>query len=238
MALQQDERAHPTLGASLNQTAFRLTALSARLGPRATVERDLQEALRAQTQFIEFTPRESIFRKLFPYAEGAWRARINVMNGEYAAALEESTRIAAHVRKIEIPPDDLNAGDIRANFTRNVLLTAATAAIKSNRYPEGETAARELLELPPDPVAFGDPKDDSALARMLLGHAIALLLMWVRFSSKARRRSTCVRGTAGPGPAPAPARQAPRGRRSALASARSKGRNRRCNPSVRRRCKS
>ena len=44
MALQQDERAHPTLGASLNQTAFRLTALSARLGPRATVERDLQEA--------------------------------------------------------------------------------------------------------------------------------------------------------------------------------------------------
>jgi len=56
--------------------------------------------------------------------------------------------------------------------------------------------------------------------------------------SKARRRSTCVRGTAGPGPAPAPARQAPRGRRSASASARSKGRNRRCNPSVRRRCKS
>ena len=53
MALQQDERAHPTLGASLNQMAFRLTALSARLGPRATAERDLQEALRAQTQFIE-----------------------------------------------------------------------------------------------------------------------------------------------------------------------------------------
>ena len=173
MALQQDERAHPTLGASLNQTAFRLTALSARLGPRATVERDLQEALRAQTQFIEFTPKEGIFRKLFPYAEGAWRARINVMNGEYAAALEESTRIAAHVRKIEIPPDNLNAGDFRANFMRNVLLTAATAAIKSNRYAEGETAARELFELPPDPVAFGDPQDDSALARTLLAHAIA-----------------------------------------------------------------
>ncbi len=56
---------------------------------------------------------------------------------------------------------------------RNVLLTAATAAIKSNRYAEGETAARELLELPPDPVAFGDPQDDSALARTLLAHAIA-----------------------------------------------------------------
>jgi tetratricopeptide (TPR) repeat protein len=172
MALPQDERAHPTLGASLNQMAFRLTALSARLGPRGTAERDLQEAMRAQTQFINFTPRESISRKLLPYAEGAWRARINVMNGEYAAALEEATRIAAHVRKIEIPPDDLNARDIRANFTRNVLLTAATAAIKSNRYPEGETAARELLELPPDPVAFGDPQDDSALARMLLAHSI------------------------------------------------------------------
>jgi tetratricopeptide (TPR) repeat protein len=173
MALQQDERAHPTLGASLSVMAFRLTALSARLGPRGTAERDLQEALRAQTQFIEFTPRESISRKLFPYAEGSWRSRINVMNGEYAAALEEATRIAAHIRKIEIPPDNLNASDVRANFMRNVLLTAATAAIKSGRYAEGETAARELVELPPDPVAFGDPEDDRALARTLLAHAIA-----------------------------------------------------------------
>jgi hypothetical protein len=112
-----------------------------------TAERDLQEALRAQTQFIEFTPPESIFRKLFPYVEDAWRARINLVNGEYAAALEEATRIATHVRKIEIPSDDLTAGDIRANFMRNALLTAATAAITSNRYPEGETAARELRTL-------------------------------------------------------------------------------------------
>jgi hypothetical protein len=95
------------------------------------------------------------------------------MNGEYAAALEEATRIAADVRKIEIPPDNLNARDVRANFMRNVLLTAATAAIKSGRYAEGETAARELVELPPDPVAFGDPEDDRALARTLLAHAIA-----------------------------------------------------------------
>ena len=173
MALQEDERAHSSLGASLSQIAFPLAALSARLGPPGIAERDLQAALRAQTQFINFTPRESTFRKLFPYAEGAWRGRINALNGEYAAALEDATRIAAQVRKIEIPADDLNARNIRANFMRNVLQTAATAAIKSGRYSEGETAARELLELPPDPVAFGDPQDDSALARALLAHAIA-----------------------------------------------------------------
>jgi tetratricopeptide (TPR) repeat protein len=173
MALQEDERAHSTLGASLSQMAFPLTALSARLGPRGTAERDLQAALRAQTQFIDFTPRESTFRKLFPYAEGAWRGRLNALNGEYAAALEEAMRIAAQVRKIEFPADDRTARDIRANFMRHVLSTAATAALKSNRYLEGEAAARELLDLPPDPIAFGDPQDDSALARMLLAHALA-----------------------------------------------------------------
>ncbi len=173
MALQQDERAHPSLGASLFFTAARLAALSMRLGPPATAERDVQAALQMGAQFVEFTPKESVNRKLSPFAEDAWRARLRGWRGEHAAALEEATQVAAQIRRIDVPPDNLNSLDIRANFMRNLLMTATRAAIKSERYAEAETAARELLTLPPDAISFGDPSDDSTRARALLAHAIA-----------------------------------------------------------------
>ncbi len=173
MALQEDERAHPTLGASLFFTSLRLAGLSARLGPPSMTERDLKALLRAHAQFLEFTPRESTFRALSPYTERSWRARIDGLRGEHAAALGEATRTAAQVRKVEVPPENLAGADLRANFMRNLLHTATTAAIALNRYAEAEAASRELLELPPDPTSFADPMDERARARVLLGHAVA-----------------------------------------------------------------
>ncbi len=173
MALLKDERAQSTLGASLYFTSVRVAALSVRLGPPAMAERDLQAMLHAQAQYVELTPRENAFRMLSPYSEGSWRARINGLRGEYAAALDEATRTAARVRKVEVPPENLAGAGVRANFMRNLLHTATTAAIRSDRYAEAEAAARELNELPPDLTSNGDPQDERALARVLLGHAVA-----------------------------------------------------------------
>jgi len=173
MALTKDDRAVPSLGAQLNWTGLALAELSARIGPPRTAEQDLRDALRAHVQFVAFTPNESMFRLLQPYTEDAWRARLKLLSGDAASALDVATRIAGLVRQTTVTADSATAGVIRSNYLRNVLATAAAAAIRTGRYAEAEAASREQLELPANRFSDDDPDLERSRARATLAHAIA-----------------------------------------------------------------
>ena len=173
MALTKDDRALPNLSAQLNWTGFRLAELSAEVGQPRTAEQDLRDALRAHAQFVAFTPSESMNRVLYLYMEGMWRARLKSLAGDDASALDDASRIAGRIRQIEVPADNPTPGNIRNNYLRHLLTTAAAAAIRTGRYAEAEAASRERLGLPPDRFSDDDPDLERSRARAMLAHAMA-----------------------------------------------------------------
>jgi tetratricopeptide (TPR) repeat protein len=173
LALGQDDRAPASVASLLNFVAADLASLEARAGRSASAERALQEALRAHQQFVALTPADSMARPLLPFTEPAWRARLQLYGGDAGPAFERATATAGRARQVEVPASNRAGPTIRANFLRQVLMTAAAAALRVGRYAEAESASRERLELPPDVLSDADPDDEKARARAMLAHAVA-----------------------------------------------------------------
>jgi tetratricopeptide (TPR) repeat protein len=172
MALEDDERAPAGVATLLNFMASRLAVLEARMGQSADAEASLKEAVRMNRLFVAVTPSDSMSRKLEPYAEPAWRARLQLLGGDDRGALAQATAAAAPVRQAELPAGNVGAPVIRANFLRQLLTTVAVAALRLERYAQAESASRERLELPADQFSGADPVDESSRARVMLAHAV------------------------------------------------------------------
>ena len=174
VALQNDKRKPASLGPQLNWAWYFLAGDEAQAGQRAAAEKSLREGARATDELIAQIPESSPRRKLLPVAVDAWRARLQLVDGEYEAAFAGATATANRVRQIEFSVDDANGRGMRRNFLNASLATQTLAAIRLGRYPQAEAAARERVSLPPNPFSAADPQDDKSRAAVLLAHAVVM----------------------------------------------------------------
>jgi hypothetical protein len=173
VALEEDGRRPSSLGPQLNWVWFRLAAFEARTGQREAMQASLLGAERAHAQFLALTPEASARRRVLEHQPAAWRARVQWLLGETAAALDAATGVIESLGRIEIAADDQVAEVARNNTLRFSLITAAAAAIRLGRMEQAETFSRRRVELPPDLNTDADPQDEKSRATVTLAHAVA-----------------------------------------------------------------
>jgi len=173
VALEKDSRVPSSLGAQLNFVWARLAGLEVRMGEPAA-QASLRAASDAHAQALAQMPEGSARRALLENSPAMWRGRAQLWLGNDVAALESSLATLAGVRSIEVPADDLRAGEVRDNLLRFALATATTAAIGLGRYGEAEALARDRLGVPPNQTGDADPQDEKSRATVALAHAVAM----------------------------------------------------------------
>jgi hypothetical protein len=108
----------------------------------------------------------------------ALQSRLDLDRGNNQAAFDQATQLAARLRALDISGEEdgnsSNTEAFRANVLRNTLATLTLAALRTGRYGEAETAARERAVLPPNPFSELDPQDEKSRAQMTLAHALVL----------------------------------------------------------------
>jgi len=173
VALDQDPRRPASLGVLMPQTWRMVAANEARLGRREAALAALQASEQAHQEQVAMLAEGSARRELMTRAMPVWPARLQLLFGDFNAALDLSNEVLARLREVEVAADDRFAKLTRDNVSRFALTTSALAAVRLGRYAEAEAASRERLAVPPNLNADADPQDEKSRATVLLAHAIA-----------------------------------------------------------------
>ena len=173
IALRKDKRVPSSLGPLLWFRGLTLAMLRSQTGDTAGAERALQAALLDLGEQTAQYEKDDVRHALLAGIGARARARFALWHGDpqgaYTAATQEIVRLDA----IAIPADNVNATRNVNNNLRNVLQTAAPAALVLGKHAQAEALARRLLDVPSDPTSEADPRNDSSLARAFLAQALA-----------------------------------------------------------------
>ncbi len=175
VALENDPRRPSTLGPSMWLQWAGLAGLQARLGQQAAAQKSLKEAIRGAEEGLVGVPEDSPFRSLSPPMYESWRARLLMYSGDYRAAEEAAAAAAARLRQIQVPENNTQALNVRANGLRFLLTTQGISQIRLGQYAEAEKTSQERAALPPDRFTGADPRDELSRARVMQAYSAAML---------------------------------------------------------------
>jgi hypothetical protein len=176
VALAQDKRLPASLAPSLLYSWLRIARLERQLGHNSASEQALLMAMRSNAESIAQYGPDDPLREIFALGETAWRSRIQLMDGQFQAALASSDKVIEQLGKIEIPGNERNADTIRNNFLRNAYDIGSLSAIQLGSYAKAEALARQRLKLPANQRSSTDvdQKVESSAASADLAHAMAM----------------------------------------------------------------
>ena len=172
-ALAADPRRPTSLEPLLAQVWRTVAANEARMGRRAAAAAAIEASERAFAESVATLPAGSLRREVMIRGMPTWQARLQLLLGENAQALNTANETLARLREVEVPADDRLAWLTRDNLVRFALITSSAAAIRLGRFADAEAASRERLAVPPNLNADADPQDETSRATVALAHAIA-----------------------------------------------------------------
>ncbi len=174
VAIAQDPRRPSSLGPVMFLRWQGLAALQAKMGDRAGAEKSLQALARDGAELAASFPEDEPRRAIFAYAEPLMRSRLELIHGDYEAALANALAVDAAVARIDVPEKARGAAITRNNFRRAALRVAARAAVLLGRAEQSEALARQWMAMPQDTNTSADSRDENARARTGVAHALAL----------------------------------------------------------------
>jgi hypothetical protein len=176
VALAQDKRVPASLAPSLMFTWGRIARLERQLGHGTASEQALQMAVRGYAESIAQFPENDPQREILALGEKLLRSRIELIDGQFQAALASSDKVIEQLGKIKIPDSERNANTARNNFLRNAYDIGSLSAIQLGSYAKAEALARQRLKIPADQRSSSDadPKIESSVANAVLAHAMAM----------------------------------------------------------------
>jgi tetratricopeptide (TPR) repeat protein len=180
VALDRDPRKPASLGPMLWNMWGQLMITEGRAGQFEAARQSHLAAAAAAVEAAALEDPASGRKALFELYGDALQARLDLDQGNDQAAFDQATQVATRLRALGVSGNATgsnlpsNAEAVRANFLRNTLATVTLAALRTGRYGEAESAARERAALPPNPFSELDPQDEKSRAQMTLAHALVL----------------------------------------------------------------
>ena len=177
MALDKDPRRPTSLAVLMWPDLVNLTTIKARQGDFAAADRTFATTQAAMREAAVQDGGEPIRKQLGELAIASLQARLDLLGNRNQAAFDGGLQTAGQLRALSAKQLESmgRVGEgVRANLMRGSLSSVLHAALRTGRYGEAETAARERVGLPPNQFSEGDPKEDVARAQSSLAHALAL----------------------------------------------------------------
>jgi Novel STAND NTPase 1 len=171
VALADDDRRPASLGPMLEDTWYDMARLEADSGNRAAAERAYAEGSRASAEWASQLAPDNPQRMLTLTRVPLERASVQLVFGEYQAALDGAAATAQLLGNTAFSKEAGTARRIRDAQMQWAYDIVTSAALRLGRYEEAEAAARRRLELPFSP--FDDPEEGQARRQVQLAHAIA-----------------------------------------------------------------
>ncbi len=173
VAMAQDKRRPSSLGPILANPLLRLANLERETGQTAASDRTIKAALVGMSEFVATLAPDDSRRALFADTGSVVRSNVLVLDGQYAAALENANRSIAKLAAIKVEAGDRNGLRTRDNLLRLQLRIGAFSALRLGRNAEAEALARRRLAMLADPNTDQDPLEEQSAARTQLAHALA-----------------------------------------------------------------
>ena len=173
-AMAQDKRRPSSLGPILSNPLFRLAFLERETGQTAASERSLKAGLAGMSELVASLAPDDARRQLLGMAADSVRSNALLIDGQWAAALDNSLRFIARLDAIKVATDDRNGLRTRDNLLRVHHRIAAEAALRVGRTAQAEQLARRRLVIPPDTTSDLDPFEEKSNARAQVAHALAV----------------------------------------------------------------
>ena len=171
VALAEDERLPASLQPILEDTWYDLAELQMAFGQTAAAERSFAAGVKATEESAAQQPEDSVRRTMTMGRPPAERALLSLRSGDFAAALDKGSALAAQIEQLPIDKDDIQMQKRRNAVLHWLLGMVAESALRLGRYEQAEAATRRRFDLPPS--TFGDPVEDKARQQLQLAHSLA-----------------------------------------------------------------
>jgi hypothetical protein len=103
---------------------------------------------------------------------------VESLRGNDTQVFERAGQLATEIQALDLSgePNGRSVRDssvFRNNLLRNVLGVRTLTGLRLGRYGEAEQAARQRIDLPPNPYSDVDPREEVSRARVMLAHTLA-----------------------------------------------------------------
>lgn len=171
IALKDDKRLPSSLLPQLDIPLSYLATMQANAGQDEAAAQSRQLRRQGTVESLRDMPQGDPAYVIWPAYDELLDAQIAIMAGRSDAAYATATRILGQTRSLQAGTGFQAVQ--RAGLLRGALRTATRAALRTARYAEAESFAREYATLPVSSRRPEDPQDIAATNRVLLAHAIA-----------------------------------------------------------------
>jgi len=173
LAMARDPRRPSSLAPTLWRFWIPLALTQARSGDAAGASQSLKAFARDAGEFVAQSSPQNLRRQLLVKPEQAIGSAVRLFGGAAQAGLADATAVIARIDAVKVPTDDFGSSILASNLLASNLRTAATAALRLERYPLAESLARRSIALPLNPTSEDDPRDRSSTASVTLANAVA-----------------------------------------------------------------
>lgn len=171
VALEHEARNVAAISDGLLNLWTMVAVAEAQLGHRPAADEAIKERRRL-SQLSTGPEAGETAAKLLPERQVITESAVGIILGDYETAYAEASASAARIQKIPAP-DDANAY-IRSNVYHEAMTIATLAALRLERGPDAEAAARVLLDEPAKDAAPERIVYSTAWKKVLLSHALGL----------------------------------------------------------------